>query len=1016
MSEQSGSEGSVRSPLDLLMSYYHIPVLAAIIGLMLAIRLRAYNRFVREDGTVLFASNDPWYHYRETIYVVDNWPYTMPYDPWTGFPEGNLAGQFGTLWDQMVATVILVVGLGDPSTELAAQVMLVATPVMAALCVIPTYLLARRFLGKPFALLSVFLLALIPGQFLTRSLVGSYQHHAAETFFMTFAVVTFLYALSIATRQQPIWELVVDRDFDALREPVAWSALAGFVTALYMYVWQPGVLLVGIVGVFFALRMTSDVYHRRTPEPIAFVAAVSMTVTGLLMIVPLETFEFGVTDYSYTQIFLPLAVAAGAVFLAFLARQWEHRDLDIRAYPATVVGLIALSMAFLMVVLPDVWSTIWGNVERTLAFSATDTTRTIAEAQAMLSEGRGRVFAEYGLTFIAGMVGAIVLFAAPLVNSDESGDTIYAIGALAAIPLMYLLAPALSFIAGLVGLEWQVLALLLGAAGLFGATFRVRYDVETLFLLVWTGFLICAAFTQIRFNYYLVIPVVILTALVVERTITALDVEAGANLSMDDIAGWQVVLIAALLLALVVPVLAVPIEVDNQQTANAFQTGQNHGPGEIQLWEDSIQWMSEGTPYPGEYGGHDNRMEHYGTYDRPPGDDFEYDDGAYGVLAWWDYGHWITTRSERIPVANPFQQNAGTAANFLVAPNEEMANEHVSDEEAEGVRYVVLDHSVADVQGPKYNAPTVYYNDEEIDHDDLNRPVYAVGERGQLQRAALLTSQRGHESMRNRLFAYHGSAQDPEPVVVRYDEETITLPNGEELDVLLLPQDDREFVEEYDTMEEAEQAVEDDPNAQIGGIQGLPSERVDALEQYRLVHSSVIPAQFNPQIGEPHVKTFERVEGATIEGSGAPADTEIEATVQMEIGATGQTFEYTQYADTDENGEFEMTVPYATTGYEEYGVDAGYTDVDVQAVGPYQFATTPEMDEETLRTYAYTDTEHVTEGQVIGEDDSTVTVELERETLDAPEGADPDDDETDNDADNDSEDEEQQRVSADPHA
>ena len=34
-----------------------------------------------------------------------------------------------------------------------------------------------------------------------------------------------------------------------------------------------------------------------------------------------------------------------------------------------------------------------------------------------------------------------------------------------------------------------------------------------------------------------------------------------------------------------------------------------------------------------------------------------------------DYGHWITTLGERIPTANPFQQNARQAANFLLVPN-----------------------------------------------------------------------------------------------------------------------------------------------------------------------------------------------------------------------------------------------------------------------------------------------------------------------------------------------------------
>lgn len=986
MSDRSATDDARPEVLRVVRKYYHVLVLGGLIALMLSIRLQAYDRFVREDGSVLFGSNDPWYHFRETTYAVENWPYTMPYDPWTGFPSGRTAGQFGTLWDQLVATVIVVLGLGDPGPELAGQVMLVATPVMAALCAIPVYLIARRFVDRPYALLSVLLLALIPGQFLGRSLVGSYQHHAAETFFISLAAVAFMYAFVVAVREQPIWELVVDRELDALRRPLASSILAGVALALYMSVWQPGVLMVGITGTFIALKMTSDVYHGDTPEPIGFVAAVSMTVAGLLMIIPLDSFSFGTTAYSYTQVGVPLVVAVGAVFLAYLARQWEARDLDRTTYPAVVVALGGVGVVVLAVAIPDAWSTISSNFVRFIGFGAGAEQRTIAEAQPMLQEGQSRIFREYGLTMLAGFVGLLLMFAAPLVRSSRTEDTIYAAGAIVLVPLLYLLAPVLSIVGGWIGFQWQFLALVIAAAGFFGATLRVRYDVERLFFLVWSGFLISAAFTQIRFNYYLVVPVVISSAFVVATIISALDVEAGSDLSSDDVEGWQVILVVALLLALVVPVLIVPIEVSGDRTASAFESGANNHPGETVLWSDSLDWLSEETPYPGEYAGSDNPMEYYGTYDHPPDGDFEYDDGVYGVMAWWDYGHWITAQGERIPVANPFQQNARNAANFLIAPDEATAEQYLYDDEGSGVRYVMLDYSVADVEGGKYQAPTIWYDDEDIDREDLDRIVYQPREAGGLQPRAYVSSQRSYESIRHRLFAYHGSAKDPEPIVVRYREESVELQDGSSVDILLVPERG-EFVEQFDTMEQAREAAADDPNAQVGGIEGYPEQRVEALETYRLVHTAAVPANFDPDTGEPHVKTFERVEGATIEGEGAPPNTEVEATVQMTNPMLQQTFEYTQYAESDGDGEFELTVPYSTTGYDEYGTDAGYTDVEIQAAGAYTISTTPDVDNETLEVTAWTAEANVTEGQVLGEVEEPVVVELEEQVLDRPDGA-----------------------------
>ncbi|PYZ02606.1 hypothetical protein C8039_02220 [Halogeometricum sp. wsp3] len=64
-------------------------------------------------------------------------------------------------------------------------------------------------------------------------------------------------------------------------------------------------------------------------------------------------------------------------------------------------------------------------------------------------------------------------------------------------------------------------------------------------------------------------------------------------------------------------------------------------------------------------------LEHYGSYEKT--DDFQYADGSYGILSWWDYGHWITVQGERIPNANPFQKGAPAVA-LPVAQNETQAD------------------------------------------------------------------------------------------------------------------------------------------------------------------------------------------------------------------------------------------------------------------------------------------------------------------------------------------------------
>ncbi|NUE02361.1 oligosaccharyl transferase, archaeosortase A system-associated [Halorubraceae archaeon YAN] len=1001
----STSEDS--SIVDVFERLYHIPLLGAIIAFMLWIRVQSYDNFII-GGEVYFTGNDPWYHFRETTYTVLNYPFTMPYDIWTNYPQGQTAGQFGTLWDQLVATVILIVGLGNPTEMQAGMVMLVATAVMAALCVIPTYLIARRFISRPAAIFSVLLLALIPGQFLTRSLAGSFQHHAAETFFMSMAVFAMLVAISVAERHTPVWELVVDRDFEALKKPLLYSALAGVATALYLYVWQPGVLLVGIFGAFFLIKITADVVHDDTPEPVTFVAAVSMTVAGLMMIIPLEEFTFGVTAYSYTQIFLPIAVAAGAVFLAFLARQWEQRDLDTTTYPAAVGGILLATVLFLVVALPNVWSLLFDNFVRFIGFGALDTQQTIAEAQPLLAQGDGvePVIREYGLTFFFAAAGFLGLILMPLFRSDDANHTFYAGGGLAIVGILVALPALPEAVFGLIGFPWQLGAFMIGALLLIGAMYQVEYETETMLLIVWTGFLIAAAFTQVRFNYYLVIPVVVLTAMVFESVINWADLSAEsaseATDKLKNIEGWQVMVVAAIALAIIVPGLMVPIEAAGSSNT-AWNIGAGASPGAVVAWDDTFDWMQEETPYPGELEGHDNRLDYYGTVENPGDGSYEYPGGTYGVMSWWDYGHWITTQGERIPHANPFQRNAGTAANYLLAPTEAQSADVIddlnSDNEADAqTRYVMVDWQMASPTS-KFGAPIVWYDEEDVSQEDFLQLAYPqMGD--QFGQPTFVRQQRYYESQMIRLYEFHGSAVDPSPIVVETQEQTVELPDGGQVTVDAVDLEDG--IQEFDTIEEAEAYVDDNPGAQIGGIGPNPSERVDALEHYRLVKSAETPASFSNQdlqiqtslleqvgiseefhtLNTPQwVKTFERVPGATVEGSGAPANSEVRAQVEMRDHTTDQTFVYQQYAEADEDGNFEMTLPYSTVGYEDFGPENGYTNIDVTAEGEYQFTAVDEDAEDELEAQLI-GVADVDEAQVVGEDESAVTVELDTPEID----------------------------------
>ena len=987
MSQQRGpSAKSVQAPLDLLQQWYHVPVLLVVLALMLWTRLQSYGNFVR-NGEVYFRGNDPWYHLRETSYLISNYPDRIPFDVYTGFPVGRQAGQFGTLWDHIMVVSTWIAGPIMGGTE---EVMLIAAPIAGALVALPTYFITKRFADRPAALAGAVTLALLPGTFFSYSLVGFPDHSVAEVLFQSTAVLSFLVAFGVAEREKPVWELVVDRDWAALKRPVAYAAAAGVALGLYIWTWQPGILMVGFTGVFLAVKITSDVYHGQSPEPIAFVGAIAMTVTAMMQVIPLNQFSFDTTGYSLLQIVLPLGVVIGVVILAWLARQWEYRNIDQSTYPPAVGGLVLASAGAVWVALPSLYSTLVGNLLRFVGFSATASFRTIGEGRPPLQNAAFSdfVISQYGLAFFLALGAVVYILARPLYHSEDFTDSVYIVSALALVGSVYAVPQLYGAIGGLVGVSWQVVGLALAAALLVGATLLVEYEAEELYLVVWAMFILSAAFTQARFNYYLAVVVAVGAAYFLQVVLDAIDLSSLE--ALRDIGGWQAMTALA-----VVAVLFAPLVV---ATTPVWAAGASTGPGNVVQWDQSLQWLNDETPVPGELEGHDNAMDPSATYARPADDDFEYPQGAYGVQSWWDYGHWITTRAERIPNANPFQQNAGEAADYLLAPSEPQAHQVWAEQSTEGAntRYVMVDSQMVSPNS-KFNAPVVFYSGNET-RGDFNRVIYQQRENGGLGRVMQVHTQRYHESQMIRLYEHHGSAVDPQPVVVDWQPRSAQARGGGSIRVDTIPQNVSRTIQRFETLAAAREYVAADGSAQVGGLGRLPSERVDALEHYRLVHATdaqgsapsarqasvaqqlfetpraVLGESLQSAVADDYVKTFDRVPGATLEGAGADTGAEVRAAVQLEK-PTGETFIYKQYAEADANGEFSFTLPYATVGYEDFGPENGYTNTSVIATGPYEISTgvtdpTSQATPSVVRT-------DVSEAQVVGVDQTSVIVELE---------------------------------------
>ncbi len=289
-------------------------------------------------------------------------------------------------------------------------------------------------------------------------------------------------------------------------------------------------------------------------------------------------------------------------------------------------------------------------------------------------------------------------------------------------------------------------------------------------------------------------------------------------------------------------------------------------------WLEACTWLKSNTPDPG--------MDYNAIYDAPKtGESFQYPSTAYGVMSWWDYGHFIEVIGHRLPNANPFQAGIGGrrvslsepnlpgAATFFTAQSEEEANKVLEAVDPRpdkaGARYIMSDERMATeifMAMPEWTLDTVGYFKS-----------YWVGTGYQY-----LPSTRYYNSMESRLHIFDG--------------------NG---------------LKHYRMVHETMAAQ----TSEVG---------------YKQVYNYLFEGNV-PEVNTGYVKIFEYVKGANVTGTASPNET-VKLSTKIVTGQK-RAFEYSQSTTSDSNGRFVLTVPYSTEG-----PISGETQFDSAPSGPYKLS------------------------------------------------------------------------------
>ncbi|GAH57017.1 unnamed protein product, partial [marine sediment metagenome] len=141
-----------------------------------------------------FKGTDAWYHMRHIENLLYNFPHVNSFDPYMLYPGGG-GGPGRPFFDWLVAGIIWLVGLGSPSSHTIDVVGAYVPAILGTLTIIPVYFIGKELFNRWAGILAAALVAILPGEFLNRSLLGFTDHHVAETLFTTVTILFLILAI-----------------------------------------------------------------------------------------------------------------------------------------------------------------------------------------------------------------------------------------------------------------------------------------------------------------------------------------------------------------------------------------------------------------------------------------------------------------------------------------------------------------------------------------------------------------------------------------------------------------------------------------------------------------------------------------------------------------------------------------------------------------------------------------------------------------------------------------------------
>lgn len=575
--------------------------LAVFFGAALFIRVVLPYDKVFVGDWIKFTGVDAYFFMRIVDNLVHNFPHLNAFDPYLLYPSGwSISAQ--TFWPYFISIVTWLFGFGSPSQHTVDMVGVYFPAVLGALTTIPVYFIGKTLFNRWAGVMAAGLIAIFPGEFLGRSILGFTDYHVAEVMFTTVTMLFLILAVKTGRDRQLTLGNLWHGQWATVTKPFIYSILAGVFLGIYFLTWAGALLFVFIIFSYLVIQFIIDHLKSKSTEYLCFVSTIVFIVTFLISL-PLHPDRM-VSASFIIAIIIPIVMAVLSNFIT-------NRNIKPIIYPAAIIGLGLVSLAVLRIANPSLLQSITGRFYIFVWPIGT----TVLEMQPLLFPGGsfswslawGNFTTGFFFSFIS--LGILVYL---VIKRGETEKTAFVV--------------------------WSLIIL--------AATLAMRrfayYLVVNIALL--TGYLSWLVLNISGFKKLTIKPA---DSLEESRKKAKLKKREGSHSFANTI-------------RMSLGILAIFFLVFFPNIGNAVDTASHATFAPSDAWYESLTWLETNTPDP--FGTPDFYYELYKPSE--PGKSYQNPQTAYGVTAWWDYGYWITRISHRIPTSNPGTGNMGEASIF----------------------------------------------------------------------------------------------------------------------------------------------------------------------------------------------------------------------------------------------------------------------------------------------------------------------------------------------------------------